>query len=1306
MNHKHEINNINETYTVFLMEEQKNDLYNIDSYSDEDLYEMLDLNNPTDRELEAKILLTIDKYEGIEGKQAKEIKDFFDKVYDHFFDNDETNESDGKMREGMDGMDEKTANDKEFSDYKAVFGENDMANKSEADQKLVQTTTLNYGASKLNPLLKETQKRVLQLDSQFRNYENYPSSTNYLINLSERLHNVVSLRLHSVSIPYTWYNVSNVYNANYFRLVGNVDGIKDVYNLKFDISAGAYNTEQLVTAVNNSIASVAASNTDIDFGTTALSHNEETSKTTLTLDIQQVYNETNFYLYFNRLTSAFESDASRCKSIPGFLGYGNLVIPKYKSSNFVQPQATSSVENAYSLESIYSNFEACFNATGKTCPPDNISYNSFNAKTTFYLVINDASNGIVGNNYFDIVNFDGPNPYSTNGDSSSNVLEQFRITFGDVSGLYPRDALLQIINRSLLTNSFLSSNASLNQYDISYAIADGSYNTLQRFQLRTLLNRETSKKKRNSKQIILFPDEDLVVSGMDQNERKNFWQGPIWTGEQSCFLFDENTKFTQPNAVRAEVPPLTTLYDISTNPTATFVCTKDNYDNSFNNRQITVQTSSNAGYTEGYSLNNLIGVYSYGTTYERSEINTKFNNIKDSNGNDISNGFVDVKAFYDIGNRKCRMQFDMLTYFNELDYTFNVENSFLDYSTDMSSLNILDASTVYAYRAGENVASNYDGSVDDVTLNGSNATTITIPENTIQSTTGTSYPNTGQNLIIGNFDWDFTTGFTVNDNNNRIVVTPKSGTGVKDVSPYTIYFKNGIYRTPEIFKNMVNNTFARVQGNTDASGTSLDGLRMVNSRIDFSGNEWKLMLEIDNRLTQKDYKVVFGDTDASGDTYTNNWMDTSGNIRYTLNTSPDDPSSTTYKPIIESTTINSFNGTMWNAYLGFSKSEYDLTTDVSANTEIVGQRDVYYDVSKVAHIYDANIVDISTNTIIEFKNNVFTFSPQTNVKGLIDASGVKKVEVTVPSGLYPAYYLYNAINSQFNNSIDQTNYSVIYSFFDEEGLETSVMQTNLNKVYTAQDYILEFYNAEEASTQNIKNVTTDSFAAITYDVTLGWLLGYRADPQVNLNVTDVSNSFYVANYTYSLDASTDIITLLGDTPLDLYLYKNLYLILNDFTQNHLNDGLVTGVRNNPQASKPSYSSKATKVCNPTTERNQSSIFNAVQPGMGLTENQLYAANVIQEDNFIRQTTKVYSDPPFVKDMFALIPIKVSSLSQGQVFTEFGGMLQDNRRDYFGSVNIEKMRIQLLNDHGDVIDLNGTNWSFSLIFEYLYNLKGI
>ena len=81
-----------------------------------------------------------------------------------------------------------------------MYLENEVTDKSEDDKGLLQTTPLFYGASQLNPLMKETQKRVLQLDSQFRNYDNYPTSTDYIINLSEHLHNVVSLRLHSVSI--------------------------------------------------------------------------------------------------------------------------------------------------------------------------------------------------------------------------------------------------------------------------------------------------------------------------------------------------------------------------------------------------------------------------------------------------------------------------------------------------------------------------------------------------------------------------------------------------------------------------------------------------------------------------------------------------------------------------------------------------------------------------------------------------------------------------------------------------------------------------------------------------------------------------------------------------------------------------------------------------------------------------------------------------------------------------------------------------------------------------------------------------
>jgi hypothetical protein len=47
-------------------------------------------------------------------------------------------------------------------------------------------------------------------------------------------------------------------------------------------------------------------------------------------------------------------------------------------------------------------------------------------------------------------------------------------------------------------------------------------------------------------------------------------------------------------------------------------------------------------------------------------------------------------------------------------------------------------------------------------------------------------------------------------------------------------------------------------------------------------------------------------------------------------------------------------------------------------------------------------------------------------------------------------------------------------------------------------------------------------------------------------------------------------------------------------------------------------------------------------------------------------------------------------------------LQNQERTNFGPVNIRRMTIQLSNDKGFALDLNGANWSFSLIAEQLYN----
>ena len=109
------------------MEKNEDDLYNIEKYKDEDLYDMLDINNPTDRELETKIVIMINKYSEMEGQDAKNLKNFFERVYDHFFDEEEDEdrviELDDDNIEGFEGMDKKTSSKKDtFSDYKNVFG--------------------------------------------------------------------------------------------------------------------------------------------------------------------------------------------------------------------------------------------------------------------------------------------------------------------------------------------------------------------------------------------------------------------------------------------------------------------------------------------------------------------------------------------------------------------------------------------------------------------------------------------------------------------------------------------------------------------------------------------------------------------------------------------------------------------------------------------------------------------------------------------------------------------------------------------------------------------------------------------------------------------------------------------------------------------------------------------------------------------------------------------------------------------------------------------------------------------------------
>ena len=70
--------------------------YDINEYTDDQCFEMLDLNNPSDRELEMKILQQMDKYE----RKSKRLYQFFEQMYDRFFADEEEEED---VIEGFDG---------------------------------------------------------------------------------------------------------------------------------------------------------------------------------------------------------------------------------------------------------------------------------------------------------------------------------------------------------------------------------------------------------------------------------------------------------------------------------------------------------------------------------------------------------------------------------------------------------------------------------------------------------------------------------------------------------------------------------------------------------------------------------------------------------------------------------------------------------------------------------------------------------------------------------------------------------------------------------------------------------------------------------------------------------------------------------------------------------------------------------------------------------------------------------------------------------------------------------------------------
>ena len=334
-----------------------------------------------------------------------------------------------------------------------------------------------------------------------------------------------------------------------------------------------------------------------------------------------------------------------------------------------------------------------------------------------------------------------------------------------------------------------------------------------------------------------------------------------------------------------------------------------------------------------------------------------------------------------------------------------------------------------------------------------------------------------------------------------------------------------------------------------------------------------------------------------------------------------------------------------------------------------------------------------------------------------DGSGntVESVTISVESGNYTTDDATNsrsicfAINSSLAaagftgfSSATPTNISIINGKCTMNLIGGVYTNPNTGQVYTVNETtLLTFFDP----TTRLSETTTCN-SSLYINQTLGWLLGYRVPEILVIGTGNV-----------------------GTAIADFFGPKYLILVIDDYNQNHINNGLIGITEYDNYLKLPSYySPDIPYVCTPAVPNGTNLLANSQALGSDpdggllvmekynasytptvtyiqsaprtLTQTQLYAINQIMINN--ERTTNYRTRSPTATDTFAIIPIKRSlNARMGDLYVDFGGSLQDNKRVYFGPVNLERMHVKLLDDKGNLLNLNGSDWSITLITENLY-----
>ena len=238
------------------------DEYDVNQYTEEELINILDMNNPTDNELEAQILRNINMYENNDDPQSKKLSKFYNDIYDRFF--SETVES------------------------------------SPLENPQLEELILPPS----NSQFEKSYSTTIVIDSQYRNPNTYITSTEFSLDLSTTVKNVTQMVLESVTIPITWYNINDGENTFY---IIQTDNNSNRYTVS--IPPGNYGIQTLIVEINNALKQLPY--TDVSFGNTEFIYQSSLNSVYLNVDITSLYNESTYNLKYEPKITLVESDGAQ-----------------------------------------------------------------------------------------------------------------------------------------------------------------------------------------------------------------------------------------------------------------------------------------------------------------------------------------------------------------------------------------------------------------------------------------------------------------------------------------------------------------------------------------------------------------------------------------------------------------------------------------------------------------------------------------------------------------------------------------------------------------------------------------------------------------------------------------------------------------------------------------------------------------------------------------------------------------------------------------------------------------------------------